>query len=325
MDKVRITEIKVGVFAIVGLFIFAFLIITFGFKSSELVDTYPVTVSFRYTNGVVLGAPVRFAGVEVGIVDSIQFEKVTDRVLLNLKINEKIKIRDDARIIINSLGIMGEKYVEFIPTANRGKIVKKGVVLVGEDPTALGDIMEKGINLVDKVADQISEILSPEAIESFHNILENVDQLTGQETKDKIVTILDQFQELSDPVIKEEIINSLDNIQSMVDLGKNFLNNIDKLSEEELKSLLVEAKEFFIEMEEVSKSIKEVTTALSDVLSAVDTQKGSIGKLIYEKEFHEKLVVVLNNFNDLVLQLKRKGLLYKGEKVSKRQSKNMRR
>lgn len=304
MDKLKRTELKVGIFIILGLIILAMLIISFGFKSSELSKTYPLTVQFNYTSGVVVGAPVRYAGVDSGIVKGIELDQIHNHVLLNLLIHEQVKIRQDCRVIINSLGIIGEKYVEFIPQSITAEYIKPGEILIGEDPMALGDMMEQGLKFVENLETKVNLIFSDQLIEDIHSILNQIKQLSGPETKKKIDQILINIEQLVDPKLKDELIQTIDQVKGLLSEGHLWVENLNQLTEAELKDLVQVAKSFF-------QRFDKVTQQLSVTMQSIEKQEGTIGKLIYDESLHENIELFIKNFDALVVQLRTKGLLYK--------------
>ncbi|MDD5060575.1 MAG: MlaD family protein, partial [Candidatus Omnitrophica bacterium] len=63
-------ELKVGVFVFIGMVILViFLLSIGGFKTWS--SGYRIKVKFGFVNGIKMGAPVRFAGVDVGEVKKI--------------------------------------------------------------------------------------------------------------------------------------------------------------------------------------------------------------------------------------------------------------
>ena len=54
-----------------------------------------------------------------------------------------MKIEEDSLAIINTLGLLGEKYLEVFPGTVGGKILSEGEILVGRDPVPVSDMTEK--------------------------------------------------------------------------------------------------------------------------------------------------------------------------------------
>lgn len=107
------TELKVGIFVFVGLVILMIFILSIGgFKTWS--SGYKVKFVFNFINGVKLGAPVRFAGVDVGQVKKINFISSLDgrtKVEIVAWVKDSVNIPLDSSIWVNTLGLLGEKYI----------------------------------------------------------------------------------------------------------------------------------------------------------------------------------------------------------------------
>ena len=143
----RIFELKVGIFIAVGMIIF--FLIVFSIGDVYIVKRgYHIDAVFNFANGISESAPVRLAGVNVGEIDKITLffdekDKKT-KVKLTLWIEEyKIKIERDSLATINTLGLLGEKYLEIYPGTTTNVFLKEGDVIVGRDPISTESIAEK--------------------------------------------------------------------------------------------------------------------------------------------------------------------------------------
>jgi len=139
----RTLELKVGLFITVGIIMFFILVFSIG--DVYLVKKgYYVNVLFNFANGLKESSPVRLAGVDVGQVDRIELffdpqEKKTKVNLVAWIRNDDIRIERDSEAVINTLGLLGEKYLEIFPGKNTDDILKPDDRIVGRDtvPTEL--------------------------------------------------------------------------------------------------------------------------------------------------------------------------------------------
>ncbi len=106
-------EFWVGVFAIAGVFCFAYLAINIARIRLSNAGYYMVTAQFRSVSGLKLGAPVEIAGVEIGQVTQIALNG-TDA-LVSLRIQDSVKLRDDDVAAIRTKGIIGDRYIKLVP------------------------------------------------------------------------------------------------------------------------------------------------------------------------------------------------------------------
>jgi phospholipid/cholesterol/gamma-HCH transport system substrate-binding protein len=151
-------EMKVGVFVLIGLILLAVFVLSIGgFKTWT--SGYRVHFIFNFVNGVKIGAPVRFAGVDVGEVKEIKFilpakEPVT-KVAIECWVKKEILIPVDSTVWVNTLGMLGEKYIEVMPGKDYSKILSENQQLMGEDPMPMQEITE----LAKKIANNIDAII----------------------------------------------------------------------------------------------------------------------------------------------------------------------
>jgi phospholipid/cholesterol/gamma-HCH transport system substrate-binding protein len=138
-------ELKVGLF--IGIGIVIMFLIVFSIKDISFVGKgYEIDVIFDYVNGISESAPVRLAGVDVGEVREIRLyydaEQGKTRVALRTRIKNGTRIEEDAVARINTLGLLGERYMEISPGASKN-FINSGYVLTGQDPMDVGMQMAK--------------------------------------------------------------------------------------------------------------------------------------------------------------------------------------
>ena len=154
MDDLKIFELKVGVFIMIGVAIL--FIIVFSIGDINLVKKgYHIKVDFNFVDGIGSSAPVRVSGVGVGQIDGLKLyydekEKKT-KAQLNAWVKEGVRIEEDAVATISTLGFMGEKYMEISPGTPGKKFLKNGDLLVGKDPVSMAKVFENLSGLTDSV------------------------------------------------------------------------------------------------------------------------------------------------------------------------------
>lgn len=153
-------KIKVGAFIIIGIAVLILGIFLIGNKRNLFSSTFSVYGIFKNVSGLQVGNNVRFAGINVGVVDGIDI--VTDssvRVTLTLNNNVQKFIKKDAKISIGSDGLMGDKLVAISPGVSSQQAVKDGDQLAVVNPLDLDKVMNKLTKIADNGAD-LTENLS---------------------------------------------------------------------------------------------------------------------------------------------------------------------
>ncbi|TSD64738.1 MCE family protein [Inquilinus sp. KBS0705] len=150
-------KIKIGAFTAVGLLVLFLAVFYIGNQKSLFSSTFRVYGTFKNVSGLTIGNNVRFAGINVGVVDAINI--VTDSsVRVDLTLNNSVKkfIKTDSKMSIGSDGLMGDKLVVIAPGGiTSTKEVEEGNQLTSVNPVDVDKIITK----LTKVADN-AEVLT---------------------------------------------------------------------------------------------------------------------------------------------------------------------
>jgi phospholipid/cholesterol/gamma-HCH transport system substrate-binding protein len=158
-------ELKVGIFVFIGLTVLVIFVLSIGgFKTWS--SGYRLDLIFNFVNGVKIGAPVRFAGVDVGEVKRInlQFRPAQNRtdVCLEVWIRDIVRVPADSTVWVNTLGLLGEKYVEIIPGEDYSHTLKENQSLTGVDPLPTHELFNKMDSIMDNLDSGITKIVNKE-------------------------------------------------------------------------------------------------------------------------------------------------------------------
>jgi len=109
-------RIKIGLFTAIGILVLIFAVFFIGNQKSLFSSTIKVNGLFKNVNGLQVGNNVRFAGINIGVVDDIQImNDTTVKVVLTINTSVKKFIKKDAKMSIGSDGLMGDKLVVVAP------------------------------------------------------------------------------------------------------------------------------------------------------------------------------------------------------------------
>jgi phospholipid/cholesterol/gamma-HCH transport system substrate-binding protein len=191
-------EIKVGLFVFIALILLAVVVFSISdFYTAE--PHYPLRVDFNFANGIVVGAPVRLSGVDVGEVRSVRVfrEEATQqtRAELGIRVSREAKVEEDAVAYINTLGLIGEKYLEIIPGTAGARILKPSERLTGKDSIPAEQIMESGFRVAKQLEQTISSINAVVGDEATRNHLKEA-IAHSSEASEKLTQLLDQTNAL---------------------------------------------------------------------------------------------------------------------------------
>lgn len=154
MDANRTFEIKVGVFILIGIAILFFIVFSMGDITFSK-KGYHVNFVFSFASGIGSTAPVRLAGVGIGQIESLRivYDNKDQKTKAELRafIQNDAKIEKDAVVTINTLGLLGEKYLEIFPGTPGGELLKDNDTVIGKDPVPMEKVTENLASLSDSV------------------------------------------------------------------------------------------------------------------------------------------------------------------------------
>jgi phospholipid/cholesterol/gamma-HCH transport system substrate-binding protein len=293
-------EIKLGMFLMVIFVIFAYFVIKTQ-SCSEIFSRgkrYPIHAKFLTVAGMYVTAPVRLAGIKIGIVDKIYLEH--RKAVVRMMIDTKYKLLTDARAIISTIGFVGEKYVEIVyqdefKVENPGVIPPQGEILVIE-PFNLDEVKTKFDNIYDRVMkitnsvnDVISDKYSKEALRaSFTNLKDVTESLKSILAKngqlDNVFKGLQQFQ---------------DKLASTAEAIDRFVHEIDSAFTNSQGGIIND-------LQAAGKRINTLSVDLAKIGSDLQQGKGTAGKLLQDEELYKKIDESVTSVHTLLHDLAQK-------------------
>ena len=150
MNKESGFQWKLGMFVIIGLVLFVATIYFVGKQKNLFGSTFHLRSNFKSVSGLEVGNNVRFSGINIGTVSTI--ELITDSsVVVNIIIKDAVRkfIKTDATASIGSDGLMGDKVLTISPGIKSTKIVEDNDVIASKSPIDMEDVMTSVKNSVD--------------------------------------------------------------------------------------------------------------------------------------------------------------------------------
>ena len=137
----RRVELGVGMFMIAGVLALGYLSINLGRVDVLGRGGYAVYADFPTVGGLKSGAAVEIAGVAVGRVQSIILKDYQARV--TLRIDDGVRLQDDAIVSIKTKGLIGEKFVQISPGGSDKTVAPGGRMKEVEAPVDLEELISK--------------------------------------------------------------------------------------------------------------------------------------------------------------------------------------
>lgn len=245
------SELKIGSVIIIASALLAIMILFVGNFRIEPENLY--IIKFKFTRGLVKEAPVRLAGVDVGRVKALKLiedeKENCTKVEVTISIRKGVKLRHGTIASINSLGLMGEKYVEINPGPAGGEyIASDGTgVIASVDPVQMETLLQMGGDIVKKLQEIITvanEVIATEEMKaSLKNSFLNIEKATRDIAviasdvrygidREKFKETVDNFHSVSDALnkgIREENIETVtQNLEIISANLKEFSEDIKK-------------------------------------------------------------------------------------------------
>jgi len=137
-------ELAVGIFVLLGLACLAYLAINLG-KMEVYGRGYQIYANFDNVSGLKTGAMVEVAGVEVGRVDAIQITPQF-QARVSMKVQDGLKIHNDAIASVRTKGIIGDKFVKLSPGNSEKLIRANGTIFNTESAIDLEEMISSYIH-----------------------------------------------------------------------------------------------------------------------------------------------------------------------------------
>ena len=146
----RARRIRVGTFLIASLVMLAIAVFVVGRTRSLFTRKVQLHTAFDDASGLVVGAPVQLAGVEVGVVQTIHFDRDLKKkqVHVTLAVDRRVldRIREDSIARLASRGLLGDALVNITVGSDDQPRLHDGSALRGQESAGLTKIVDQ-VNL----------------------------------------------------------------------------------------------------------------------------------------------------------------------------------
>ncbi len=153
-------EIKVGLFAAVGVVLFCLSIVLLGGDKFFFASRYTLKIQLSQVQGITKGSVVTVTGLKVGNVDSVDFLPNSSEMEVTVSIQESIqsRITEGSKASVKTQGALGDKYIYIEPGPIGSKPLLEGATLeTDRSPDFLDIIAAKGAEM-GEVVEVIKEV-----------------------------------------------------------------------------------------------------------------------------------------------------------------------
>ena len=136
-------ETVVGIFVVIGLLAIAYMTVKLGNVGFLGEQSYSLYAKFSSVTGLRTGNPVNMLGLEIGRVESFEMDQENLVAVVQLKINNGIKVYDDAIASIKTEGLIGDKFVSIDPGGSGDLLADGDTITDTESPTDIMELVSK--------------------------------------------------------------------------------------------------------------------------------------------------------------------------------------
>lgn len=311
MSSQRSIEIRAGLFLLVCLAVGAGLVWKFGKFTPAGGERYPLRVMFDNVGGLIPNANVMYAGVEVGKVRSIELvEDGKLRARVTLAIHQGIKIRDDARFVINQSGLLGDRYVDVIPGSTTADLLQPDAVIEGAPSVDLTEAIRSVTEVLRQAGSTIARVdailarthtaiarvdeilLSTQNLQHASASLANIDA-----TSSNAVALTQSLRDVVEEA-RGSITNTLSKLAASADsLNATFRHADDVMNQAEgvVKHVDDIVKGAEPDVRATTKNIAESTRRLNEIIDRLEKGEGTVGKLLTDPALHDEVLRLVRN------------------------------
>jgi phospholipid/cholesterol/gamma-HCH transport system substrate-binding protein len=266
------TELRVGLFVLVGLFVIAvgtFYVTGAGFWGPK----YRLKTYLPEVSGLATGAPVRIDGVDVGNVESVRLVPRTPNYIPEKNKNIEVVLRLDRRfegdILTDSTaslvteGLLGNRDVN-ITRGFTGVPLKEGQEVRGTEEKAIKEVVERSSELLGNFQALTS---------SVQDLIAGVKQ--GKGSLGKLLTDEQAYNNLN---------ATLGNANKMIADIRGGKGSIGKL----------------VATDEMYNKVGTAVDNANSIMGDLRAQKGTLGKLLYDPALYDQVRDAVNNTNGMI-------------------------
>ncbi len=239
-------DIKVGIFVLIGTALIMLAIVILGGGNSFFSRTYGYTIHLDDAEGLIPGSKVILNGINVGMVDTVDFDKEFGKIQVLIVVRRDVKdlIRKNSKAEIATQGVLGDKYISIRGGTQDEPVLTPGAEIPPIPARDISQFISKGDELLltlNKMASHLNHILasfeaenrSEQFFKNMTNAAKNLAQTTellGQQINGpQIKESLTHFSQILDKINKGKgTIGALVNDASLYDEVRALMGGMNR-------------------------------------------------------------------------------------------------
>lgn len=297
------SKLKVGIVITTALFVLFFTVFFAGGLERIFSPKVEIQAKIKDVKGLRNGSPVWLAGVEIG---SVKDMKLHDEygTIITLSIRQDLLnfIKKDSVATVQTMGLLGDKYIELTAGSPGSKPISKGDIIEGKAQLEIKDLVDASAGSISKITDFVDKldkfIVKIEQSEGTIGKLINDPSLYKNLTDStkKLSTILNDFETsnstlnmlIKDPTLYNKLITATSKIEGLttkIDAGEGTLGRL-------------------VSDPSLYENLNMASQKLSSIAQSINEGEGIAGVLVKDRELAKELKQTVVNLKDVIEELK---------------------
>lgn len=250
-------NLRVGVFLIGGAALFGVGLFLIGDRKQAFARHFEVYTEFASLSGLQSGAKVRVSGMDAGEVSEMHVPKrPSARFRLKLRLDQKLRplVRQDSVALIQTEGLVGNKFLEIEKGSDRAPECPAGCTLPSREPFDFSDLMQQGNDLLKATRAGIDDVRqnADRAIQAFASV--------GGHADEAILSMRGDLKRIT--VTGTRITDDMGEIMAGIRAGHGAAGRL--LSDEQVARNIDETA---ARASQASANLEQATTNVNDILA----------------------------------------------------------
>ncbi len=299
-DAEKALEFKVGLFVLMGMVCIGAMILKFGLIGQGFTNFYQLVVEFPNGSGLIKNSDVQLAGARIGyVVEKPQVTQLMSSVTVPIMIQSKVKIPRESEFRVGSSGLLGDRFVEIVPTAkfdsskfdpnDPQQVFAPGDKIAGSQAGGLEALQKKGEEVLDKLKDEL-DTLKETTVKINQDFLSDQNKTNLTDTIANLKTTSAGFVDVS-----KDVKTLVQNAQGTMDTAKEAMDSAKKTMET--------ANGAATDLRTTISSARQTLDSVNVVIKKASQGDGVIANLLTNRELSD-------NLKALIANLRQRGILF---------------
>ena len=308
-------ETKVGMFVIISLGIFAYMLLQLGVFRFNLNKYAPYEIAFVDVSGLTVKAFVKIAGVKVGWIEKITLSSDGGQACVRIMVKNRYQLHYDAYAVIRQEGVLGSRYLEIVPGNPGQPLLSSGALLPTQGRSQAS---------VESVLCQCQEV-----VEHARAISRSLDVALGGEAQaKKLENLVDNLAKASEHI--EQFSQSLNNIvgpnerslstiigdcqqiasqtKLLIPQVQTTVSSLSDRLERSIERVTAKLESTASSIEQTMQQAHEGIDSISSISKKINNGQGLLGQLVNDPQVYNDIKSVTRTFKDSIERINKMGI-----------------